>query len=174
MRSFALAIATLLLLSSCTDDPGPIEPSATGTDPDVAAPTLPDTAESKSSKGQIAFVRHVVSMLNFAVGSGSADELEELFDPACEACEKYVARVRSDNAENGDVEGFNWSVSKGRVLDGDLVEVSIEADPYEKKDPQTGDSTHVRAATYQLGFKLESRHDRWIVSDLYVPEDANE
>ena len=28
MRSFALAIATLVLLSSCTDDPEPIEPKA--------------------------------------------------------------------------------------------------------------------------------------------------
>ena len=172
MRSFALAIATLLLLTACTDDPGPIEPSPTRIEPNLAAPTMPKAAESKSSKGQIAFVRHVVSMLNFAVGSGSTDELEELFDPACEACGEYVARVRSDNADRGDVDGFNWSVSKGRVLDGDLVEVSIEADPYKKNNPETGESTQVRAATYQLGFKLENRSDRWVVSDLYVPEGA--
>jgi hypothetical protein len=172
MRSIALAIATLVLVGSCTDDPAPIEPRPTKTEQSEAAPTMPEGALSKSPKGQIAFVRHVVSTLNFAVGSGSTDELEELFDPACEACGDYVARVHSDNAHQGDVEGFNWRVSKGRVLNGDLVEVSIEADPYRKKRPETGEPTQVRAATYQLGFKLENRNDRWVVSDLYVPHEA--
>jgi hypothetical protein len=133
---------------------------------------MPEAATAESPKGQIAFVRHVVSVLNFAVESGSTRELEELFDPACEACGKYVARVHSDHADHGNVKGFNWSVTKGKVLEGDLVEASIEASPYKKTDPVTGERTQVRAAKYQLGFKLENRKGQWLVTDLYVPERA--
>src|SRR5687768_14409448 len=114
MRSFALAIAAMLLLTACTDDPEPIEPKPTKAKPTVTAPVMPENAKARSPKGQIAFVRHVVSMLNFAVDSGSTEELEELFDPECEACRKYVARAHSDNADRGDVEGFNWRITKGR------------------------------------------------------------
>ena len=171
MRSFALAVAAVLLLGSCTDDPEPIEPAGNA-EPTVTAPAMPDIAKAESPKGQIAFVRHVVSVLNFAVDSGSTHELEELFDPACEACGKYVARVRSDNADQGDVEGFKWRVTKGQVLEGDVVEASIEAAPYKRKDPATGEHTQVRAARYRLGFKLESRNDQWLVTDLYIPDRA--
>jgi hypothetical protein len=133
---------------------------------------MPEVATAKSPKGQIAFVRHVVSVLNFAVESGSTKELEKLFDPACEACGKYVARVHSDNADQGDVAGFNWRVTKGKVLEGDLVEALIEASPYKKTDPLTGERTQVKAAKYQLGFKLENRNSQWRVADLYVPDPA--
>jgi hypothetical protein len=170
MRSFVLAVAAALLLASCTDDPEPIEPEPTKAE--QTAPAMPETAKAESPKGQIAFVRHVVSVLNFAVDSGATEELEDLFDPECEACGKYVARVHSDNADQGDVEGFKWRVTEGRVLDGDLVEASIEAAPYRKKDPETGDSTQVEAARYELGFKLENRNSRWLVTDLFIPEPA--
>jgi hypothetical protein len=172
MRSFALAVAALLLIGSCTDNPDPIEPTRTKALPTVTAPVMPEAATAKSPKGQIAFVRHVVSVFNFAVGSGSTQELEGLFDPACEACRRYVARVHSDNAGEGDVEGFKWRVTKGQVLEGDLVEVSIEAAPYRKKVPANGEPAQVEAARYRLGFKLENRNSQWLVTELYIPDRA--
>jgi hypothetical protein len=111
-------------------------------------------------------------VFNFAVRSGSTKELEELFDPACAACGTYVARIHADNADQGNVEGFNWRVTKGQVLDGDVVEASIEAAPYKKTDPATGKNTQVKAAKYRLGFKLENRNSQWLVTDLYVPDRA--
>ena len=172
MRSIALAIAAVLLLASCSDDPGPIEPGQTKPGPSVTPPAMPSAAQSKAPEGQVAFVRHVVEVLNYSVSSGSTEELERLLAPGCEGCRRYVARVRSDNAGQGHVDGFNWNVSKGQVLIGDRVEASVSADAYRKTDPETGKLTRVEAASYHIGFRLESQDERWLVKELYEPESA--
>jgi len=172
MRSIALAIAALLLLASCSGDPEPIEPGRTKPGRSVTPPAMPSAAQSKSPEGQVAFVRHVVEVLNYSVRSGSTEELERLFAPGCDGCGRYIARVNSDNADQGHVDGFNWNVSKGQVLNGDRVEASVNADAYRRTDPETGKLTRVEAASYHLGFKLESQDERWLVKELYVPESA--
>ena len=170
MRTFALTIAALLLVSSCTDDPEPIEPKPSKPSPSQKAPPMPSVARSQSPKGQVAFVRHVVSVLNYSGGSGSTKELEGLFARDCKACQQYVARVDSDNAGQGHVDGFNWSVTEGEVLEDDQVEVVVKAAPYQRVDPKTGEISKVKGATYQLGFELETRGRQWLVQKLYVPE----
>jgi hypothetical protein len=132
---------------------------------------MPTAAQDRSPRGKVAFVRHVVATLNYSVRSGSANQLEGLMDSSCNGCNQYIARVKSDNANGAHVDGFHWRVLKGRVLEGDLVEVSIEADPYQKTDPE-GTVSRVEAATYRLGFELAYRNNEWEVKDLYVPEPA--
>ncbi|MGH3474691.1 MAG: DUF6318 family protein [Aeromicrobium sp.] len=167
MRKLALAITALLLICSC-GEPEPIEPP-TSEAPSDAAPTMPTEAAETTPEGQVEFVRHVVSTLNYAVNSGSFDALEPLFDPACEACATYVSKVRKDNAGKGRIAGFRWRVAKGEVLDGGIVEASIDASGYRKADPETGEITKVEPASYRLGFKLRSRHNQWRVEELFVP-----
>ena len=90
MRSFALAIATLLLLSSCTDDPGPIEPK-----PSVSAsqtpvePAMPDTAREDSPSGAANFVDYWVSAFNYGAQTG---DVEPMLSHAgdCEPCKGYA------------------------------------------------------------------------------------
>jgi len=168
MRSITLAIAAVLLLASCSDDPQPIEPAGSpSTGP--SAPTLPSDAREPTPEGQVAFVRYVVRALNFSVNSGSTDVLEAVFDRRCEACSNYIDTIRSDHAEDGEVDGFNWTVSEGDVLEDDLVEIDVTSAGYSKVDPSTGKRSKVKAAKYQLGFRLIRSQDHWMVRELYLP-----
>ena len=135
MRSFALAIATLLLLSSCTDDPGPIEPK-----PSVSAsqtpvePAMPDTAREDSPSGAANFVDYWVSTFNYGAQTG---KVEPMLSHAgeCKPCRGYARDFRqlapSDRAKEPVWRLSNVSVSANR----DPIEVEADVDIANERNP---------------------------------------
>lgn len=107
MRSFALAIATLLLLSSCTDDPGPIEPGPST--PNTTAPRPPAQVGQDTPEGAAAFVSHYIEVMNFAAKSGDVAPLSALSSPRCQGCREYIELYRDVYAAGGNFEGGEWS-----------------------------------------------------------------
>ena len=109
MRSFALAIAMLLLLSSCTDDPGPIEPKPSA--PKATAPSPPAQVRQDTPEGAAAFVSHYIEVLNFAARTGNVSPLTALTSPRCDGCREYIGLYKDVYAAGGNFEGGEWSPS---------------------------------------------------------------
>jgi hypothetical protein len=106
MRSIALAIATLVLVSSCTDDPEPIEPT-----PPPEAPAMPPEAKEDSPEGVANFVDHYIDVFNYASNSGRVDELVRLSADSCKGCESYIDLFRSTYDSGGYFRGGEWTPS---------------------------------------------------------------
>ena len=77
MRSIALAIAALMLVASCADDPEPIEPTASpSAKPTAAPPSMPEKANADDPSGAATFVRYWVSTFNYAAQTGDTEPIE--------------------------------------------------------------------------------------------------
>ena len=109
MRTFALAIATLLLLGACTDDPEPIEPKPS--EPRPTSPSPPAQVERDTPEGAAAFVGHYVDLLNYAASTGEVDPLKALSSPGCDGCQRYIDLYSGIYAAGGNFKGGEWTAS---------------------------------------------------------------
>ena len=172
MRSFTLAIATLLLLSSCTDDPQPIEPKPTpSVKPTATAPTLPSEATKETPDGAIAFVAHWIDVFNFSVSSGDLSALRDLNGSKCEGCDIYENLVAEANKGASEVRGFRWTPGKAHLSTERQLEVTVRSRPYEIRKSAGGDWSNVRGDAYRLGFDLAWANGHWQVEELFQPKD---
>ena len=106
MRSITLAIAAVLLLASCSDDPGPIEPTASA--PATTAPSPPAQAERDTPDGAASFVSYYIEVLNFAARTGDVSPLTELSSPRCDGCREYIDLYEDVYEAGGHFEGGEW------------------------------------------------------------------
>lgn len=125
VRYGAAATALLALTSACSEAPAPkpleTAPSSTGTTPTetpspTGAPTLPPEAKGTSRKAAVAFVRHYVSVLNYAAASLDHSAIEELSAADCEACSAIAESVETVGKNNGRFVGGEWKVIEPRLL----------------------------------------------------------
>ena len=173
MRLFALAIAALLLLSSCTDEPAPIEPKSSPTAKSPAiAPALPSEATKETPDGAIAFVNHWINVLNFAVNTGAVEKIRDLNDPKCKGCRSYEDQVKMSNRGGAEVRDFKWTGGKSSLSEERRLEATIRADDYQVRDSPRDEWSNVRGSTFRLGFELKWTNGRWVVGEMYVPESA--
>jgi hypothetical protein len=93
MRSFTLAIAALLLLASCTDEPEPIEPKKSEA-ARPSAPSFPRRAREDTPSGAATFVGYWVSTFNYAAQTGDADPMRQ-YAPDCRPCMDYADEFQS-------------------------------------------------------------------------------
>ena len=154
MRSIALAIATLVLISSCTDDPRPIEPKASATAPSPPAQVGHDTPE-----GAAAFVSHYIEVLNFAARTGDVSPLAALSSPRCDGCREYIGLYKDVYAAGGKFEGGEWSPSdfeleiRKRTTD---VFVRIDADEGRVKPDATSGTRTEKAFDGDVVFEVDT------------------
>jgi hypothetical protein len=131
MRSFVLAIAAVLLLASCTDDPKPIEPKATdATNPTAVAPEMPREASENTPTGAANFVSYWVEVSNFAAHTGDTKELRRISDTKCQGCRTYIDLYEDTYAAGGYFKGSDWRLSEVEVKPGDsehLVFAHVDA-----------------------------------------------
>jgi hypothetical protein len=167
MRSIVLAIAALLLLASCSDDPEPIEPTAS---PSATAPTLPDEASRESPDAAIAFVKHWIEVFNFAVNTGAAEPFIALNKSTCAGCKSYEDQIRESNRDSAEVRNFEWTGGKSTLREDRTFEATIEASDYEVRDSASEKWANVRGSTFKLGFELKWSDGQWQVVELYVPD----
>ena len=171
MRSIALAIAAVLLLASCSDDPEPIEPT-TSPSSERIAPTLPSKAEKETPDGAIAFVAHWIATFNFAVNAGAVEGFKTLNEPGCEGCKSYEDEIVRLNRNDAEVRHFKWIGGKASLTEERQLEVAIRSSDYQVRDSETDDWATVKGARQQLGFELIWSDGHWKVHQLYLPEGA--
>ena len=95
MRSIALAIAALLLLASCADDPEPIEPKPSpSAKRNPTPPSMPKKAKADDPSGAATFVGYWVSTFNYAAQTGDADPMRKHAQD-CEPCKEYADEFQS-------------------------------------------------------------------------------
>jgi hypothetical protein len=135
MRLIALAIAAVLLLASCSDDPEPIEPkpSASGI---PTEPVLPDSAREDTPSGAANFVDYWVSTFNYGAQTGKV-ELMLSHAGECKPCKGYAKDFRrlapSTRAKEPVWRLSNISVSANR----DPIEVEADVEITNEQDPST-------------------------------------
>ncbi len=135
MRSFALAIAALLLLTSCTDEPEPIEPTASpSAKPSATAPSMPKEAKADNPSGAATFVGYWVSTFNYAAQTGDVEKMLE-HAQRCKPCRGYAEDFRglapSDRAEGPVWKLSNVSVSPNR----NPIEVAADVEITDEEEP---------------------------------------
>jgi hypothetical protein len=170
MRSFALAIAAVMLLASCSDDPEPIEPTDSPSSQPSAAPVLPSKAEKETPDGAIAFVAHWIETFNFAVNTGAIDPFIALNRPTCGGCKSYEDQIIKSNRDSAEVRSFKWVGGKSNLREDRTLEATIRARDYEVRDSAAEKWAQVRGSTFKLGFDLSWGDERWQVDELYVPD----
>jgi len=171
MRSIALAIAALMLVVSCADDPEPIEPTASPT-AKPSSPTLPSKANEETPDGAVSYVKHWIETFNFAVNEGAFDAFKSLNEAGCEGCKSYEDEIARLNRNDAEVRGFKWTGGRTSVAEDRKLEVVIRSSDYEVRDSEADEWATVEGATQQLGFELQWTNGRWKVHQLYIPEEA--
>jgi hypothetical protein len=158
MRSFALAIAALLLVGSCTDDPQPIEPKPSS--PKATAPSPPSQVEQSTPEGAAAFVSHYIELLNFAARTGNVSPLTALSAPSCDGCQEYVSLYADVYAAGGNFEGGEWSPSdfelEVRRKTTDIF-VRVEAEEGRVKPDSSSDARTEKAFNGDVVFEVDTR-----------------
>lgn len=161
MRSFALAIAAVLLLASCTDDPGPIEPK-----PTPEAPAMPPQAKERSPEGVASFVMHYVDVFNYASRTGRVEELSRLSDDSCKGCESYVDLFRSTYESGGYFRGGEWKLSDYELEVADrstIVFVHVNAPAGTTRANRSASKTKTSPEDSEILFEVDTRTDQYQV-----------
>ena len=127
--AFACAAGLLVALPGCSSGnnpkPDPIEPgtSAASTTPSrtpspSGAPTLPPQARGTSDKAAIAFVDHVIQVLNYSARTLETKPLSQLASPDCAACEAIVRTTKDIQMGGGRISGGAWTAVEAEALTG--------------------------------------------------------
>ena len=162
MRSFALAIATLLLLSSCTDDPGLIEPEPSASQP----PTMSAQAKENNPEGVAAFVRHYVAVFNFASNTGRVRELSRLSDSTCGGCQSYIELFRTTYMNGGYFRDGEWKLSDYELeikSASTIVFVHVSAPAGRTRETESAPESTTKPEDSELLFEVDTSSDRYRV-----------
>ena len=121
-RALAVAVAGLLLLAGCSDnpEPAPLEPSSspsTSESPD-AAPEMPDEARENTPEGAEAFVRYWVEVLNHATVSGETQILRDHSSSDCTSCQSILDLIDSTYGDGGAIQSEGWKINQMSVALG--------------------------------------------------------
>ena len=157
MRSFALAIAALVLLSSCTDEPEPIEPKDTASPSQAPTePAMPDSAKEDTPSGAANFVDYWVSTFNYGAQTGDVDPMLSRAGE-CKPCRGYAKDFRA-LTEDRRASGPAWTLTNVRV-GASRNPIEVDADVRVLDEDKT----------YPLTFVLNSRAPFKLV-DVYERE----
>lgn len=176
------AVIALVTTAGCTNNPTP-EPlpdhtsAASGTpSPSVSSspdgpPTLPPEAKGTSKRAAVAFVKHWVASLNYAMRSLDAAPLEQLASNKCRVCEVVIGRVELVAEGGGFMRGSGWRVQEAQYLAGQprgapVVRTVIDIAPQivverDGQEPERFEGGRV-LYTFHLGWATGS----WIVDHL--------
>jgi hypothetical protein len=170
MRPFALVIALLLLLGSCTGEPEPIEPTtSTSSSSKPAPPQLPESAEEETPSGAANFVSFWLDVSNYSARTGDTTPLEEISRGDCAGCDRYIDLYRSIYAKGGFIKGARRSISTIdlKVRDRDIVirgKVRVSEGTYRntKNSPQRTSKADVT----EVEFAVVRMDRRWMMSQI--------
>ena len=161
MRSFVLAVAAVLLLAACTDDPEPIEPTHTR-----EAPAMPPQAKEDSPEGVATFVQHYVDVFNYASSSGQVKELARLSADSCKGCESYIDLFRSTYDSGGYFRGGEWKLSDYELevaKRSTIVFVHVDAPAGTTRANRSAPKTSTAPEDSEIRFEVDTTNDEYQV-----------
>ena len=131
-------------LAGCSEnpEPAPLEndttaasttpsPSPSKTRSPDGAPIMPPEAKGTSKQAAIAFVEHVIEILNYTARTLDPDALRRVSDPDCQVCDAIGERMRDIQDAGGSISGGEWRSVESRVYMGagpQLVQVQAVVD----------------------------------------------
>ena len=144
-RRFAAVVCGLVLtagLASCSEnpEPQPLEdttaaanstPSPTPSRSPNGAPTMPPEAKGTSKQAAIAFVEHVIEVLNYTAQSLNTQVFQRISASNCEACARITDSMREIRSSGGFISGGAWTPVEIRAYMGagsGLVQVQAVVD----------------------------------------------
>ena len=184
----AAATAFSLLLAGCSHDAAEPQPlpsvsaSATGeassspagastTPTPVASPSMPPAAKGRTAASTVAFARHYVALINYAMHSGNTQAMRDSARPSCSTCFAVARSIDDVYNKSGRVKGGGWRVRRATHLDGpttDAADVAVDI----RVARQTvyasagADPTRSRPNDGQLRLHLSATADGWILDEL--------
>lgn len=158
-------VGAIALLGACTDDPTPLEPTATPSatpSPTPQAPPMPELALEDSEAGAIAFVEHYIEVFNYAANTGDVEPLRALSHPDCEGCESYATSFEEQYQAGGYNRSFEWIVKSTEVIEN-VVEFEVIADAYEYSESASSDLRPITRDEYEIGLALGDGLERQVM-----------
>ena len=111
MRHLVAAVAAVLVLGACSDDPTPrFEADPSDTPSLTPTPDEPEPWEEKSDEGAIAFVEHWVDTFNKSTVTGDSSALDDISSPSCVTCTNFIALTDDIYSAGGRVISDGWSI----------------------------------------------------------------
>ena len=174
MRSFTLAIAALILLSSCTDDPEPIEPKQSpSATPAATAPALPKSARMNTPAGAANFVKFWIDVSNFSAQTGDTALLKELSGPACDGCKRYIELYESIYSRGGYIRGGERSIGDVDLEVGKpeiYVRGKVSAAAAKYRNEKSGPELKSEADVTTIEFAATFDDQQWQMTQLGLAE----
>ncbi len=195
----ALAAASALALTGCTGgstaNPSPSETAnpatstidarptpASSTEParNIPVPELPEAAKQNTKEGFEAFVRHYISLLDYAYQTGDTEPALDHAGAGCTMCGTSAKSIDAATAAGGWIIGGRLTLS-GFSTDGipdanGLWTAEVELHQTETSNvSQSGSvSALAPAASATVLATAEYANGRWSMSDLGVPTEAHQ
>lgn len=176
------AVLLSVALSSCTDSaatPAPLPNASTGPSQsqfkigdssERAIPTMPEGARKNSPQGALAFARHYVALMNFAIVSGNTESVVARSDPRCKGCRVYISAIRE--AHEGDASSRGGVLQLRKVTSVQSAKKVTTVLFVVRVTPQTTRSNKKAKLVRSSGFdgklliKIERRAQAWVVLEL--------
>jgi hypothetical protein len=180
MRRSIIGFALLLVVAGCGSDPkadpSP-SPSSAVTSPvstTPSPPAMPDAAKENTKAGAIAFVRHYVSVQNYASFHGDTVPLRGLISSECVSCRSIAALIEKVYSAGGRIEGEGWTITRARNAnvpgsrkDVSYVDVSLNiARQTIYASPGATPSSYGGNEHRLMTFGLTHEHGAWQVASI--------
>ena len=195
----ALAAAGFLALTGCTGgptaNPSPSETANTATSTNDARPTpassteparnipvpeLPEAAKQNTKEGFEAFVRHYISLLDYAYQTGDTEPALDNAGPGCAMCATSAKTIDETTAGGGWITGGHLSLS-GFSTEGTpdtngrwTATVELHQTEISSVSRSGSVSTPTPASSATLLATAEYANGRWLMVDLAQPGGARQ
>ena len=166
-----------LLLSGCGGDspePKPLpkdSKSSPSASPSATPPVMPAAAKKKTKAGAEALVRHFLSTMRYAGGSGDTNAFAATYTQTCTRCAAITAGIEKTYRDGGSIKGGAWvpTKTKAYAIDENVAFVDAVVD-YERqvwiKDSSGTKATSPAKKNVLKTFQLVWRNQRWFVGAL--------
>lgn len=178
-KRYAAFVAVLALAAGCSEDPpapAPIEaapststtPSATPTS--TGPPTMPAEAKGTSRKAAVAFVHHVIEVLNYSAANLDPAPIRQVSTRTCDPCASLRSHLTMLHDRGDSVHGGSWKPVETIVLrtGQDVRQIHVVVDRGRQVVRRANNSTRSRtkAGRELYTFTLEPAADGWQLADL--------
>lgn len=139
-RALRVAFAITLVLATtagCSDNPEPepldrsnvsASPAPSETPEPAGPPTMPPEARGTSKQSAIAFVEHVIDVLNYTARTLDTRPLARLSASDCAACKGILQTTNDIRTARGHISGGSWLPLEVKALSGatkDFIQVQV-------------------------------------------------
>ena len=179
-KRYAALAAVLALTTACSDDPPAPDPIAaarststtpTATPSPSGPPTMPPAATGTSRRSAVAFVHHVIDVLNYSAASLDSSVLAKLSTQDCRACQGIISRTDEIRAAAGQIEGGAWRAVESTALRGGngrlrQVQVVVDYAPQKLIESKEAQVKRYPGGRTLYTFDLERQRVGWLLQGV--------